>query len=50
MPADALATLGVGASAGMVLTPKDGIVCLQHHKSYIEIRAPAQYKDVILPV
>ena len=33
MPADALATLGASASAGMVLTPKGGIFCLQHQKS-----------------
>ena len=29
MPADALVTLGASASAGMVLTPKVGIFCLQ---------------------
>ena len=28
MPADALATLGASASAGMVLTSKAGIFCL----------------------
>ena len=33
MPADALATLGASASAGMVLTPEAGILCLQHQKS-----------------
>ena len=33
MPADALATLGASASAGMVLTPKGWIFCLQHQKS-----------------
>ena len=33
MPANALATLGARASAGMVLTPKAGIFHLQHEKS-----------------
>ena len=33
MPADVLATLGASASAGMVLTPKAGIFCLQYPKS-----------------
>ena len=33
MPADALATLGARASAGMVLTPKAEIFHLQHQKS-----------------
>ena len=33
MPADALATLGASASAGMVLTPKAGIFHLQHQKA-----------------
>ena len=36
MPADALqlVTLGASASAGMVLTTKAGIFCLQHQQSY----------------
>ena len=33
MPADALATLGVRVSAGMVLTPEAGIFRLHHQKS-----------------
>ena len=33
MPADALASLGASASAGMVLTPKARIFHLQHQKS-----------------
>ena len=31
MPADALATLGANAPAGMEVIPKAGIFCLQHH-------------------
>ena len=33
MPADALATSGARASAGMVLTPQNGLFHLQHQKS-----------------
>ena len=35
MPADALATLKVRASAGMILTTKAGIFLLQHRKSRV---------------
>ena len=34
MPADALAIWRASASAGMILTPKAGIFCLQHQKSW----------------
>ena len=37
MPADALATLGGSASAGMVLTLKAGIFLLQYQKSLISV-------------
>ena len=38
IPADALATLGARASAGMVLTHKAGIFHLQHQKSTQELK------------
>ena len=34
MPADELATLGASASAGMVLTPKARVFCVQQQMSY----------------
>ena len=36
MPADALATQGARASAGMALTAKAGIFCLQHQKIILQ--------------
>ena len=58
MPADALATLGASASAGMVLTPKAGIFRLQYQKDWLHqacqwgkltlARSPAHQCECIL--